>query len=851
MLILHSSTKISIKMRTLRTLLVTTLLAVSFSLAAHAGEWIRINQVGYLPDASKVAVYITNDLQPHELSSFTVIDAVSGETVYTSTLDDIRNTGATGELTSTYRLNFSDVSTEGVYILIAGGVRSPEIKIGTHVYDGSADFVLNYMRQQRCGWNPFMKDSCHVHDGYIRYHPTREGQHIDVRGGWHDASDCLQYTTTSANAIYQMMFAYQQNPEAFGDEYLADGTPGKNGIPDIIDEIYWGLEWLDRMNPEPGEFYNQIADDRDHVGMRFPAKDHADYGWGPNNGRPVYFITGQPQQRYKGLNATQGAASTVGKFASDFALGSQILAPFYPEFAAKIGAKAAGAYQMGIDKPGACQTASVVSPYIYEEDNWVDDMELGAVEMYHKTGDAKYLSQAVEYARREPVTPWMGADSARHYQWYPFMNMGHYHLVKDGNAKVSQEFIRNMRSGIARTFEKADGTPFLYGIPSIWCSNNLTTAMLTQCILYRQTTGDETYKEMEGALRDWLMGCNPWGVAMIVELPGAEVYPTQPHSFIPKFELGNTTGGLVDGPVYTTIFESLKGVNMEGGINYLDVQPGVMVYHDSLHDYSTNEPTMDGTASLTFPFSAYEKEGAMLRGRVENENGVVTRVNTNEKKVYLVFTAHFSTADNGRFENFDGVVPILNTLKAKGVKGSFFPTGECLRQSRYKSAVRRIIREGHYLSGHSDKHLQLCEGKKNLVTADSLIADIRNMEAEIGRFGLQKEQYSWIIPPYESCNGFSAYILKGLGYKLVTPTPGLVTSRDWMGVGAPLYTSAETMVQNIWDFDDRYGLNGAVILLHAMNYPDRTEEDRVYNHLDEIIDGLRERGYSFGSFKEL
>ena len=34
-----------------------------------------------------------------------------------------------------------------------------------------------------------------------------------------------------------------------------------------------------------------------------------------------------------------------------------------------------------------------------------------------------------------------------------------------------------------------------------------------------------------------------------------------------------------------------------------------MVYHDNTHDYSTNEPTMDGTASLTFPFSFYEMEG--------------------------------------------------------------------------------------------------------------------------------------------------------------------------------------------------------------------------------------------------
>ena len=50
-----------------------------------------------------------------------------------------------------------------------------------------------------------------------------------------------------------MMFAYQENPEAFGDAYNAAGLPEANGIPDIVDEIKWGLDWLNRMNPAPGE----------------------------------------------------------------------------------------------------------------------------------------------------------------------------------------------------------------------------------------------------------------------------------------------------------------------------------------------------------------------------------------------------------------------------------------------------------------------------------------------------------------------------------------------------------------------------------------------------------------------
>ena len=78
---------------------------------------------------------------------------------------------------------------------------------------------------------------------------------------------------------------------------------------------------------------------------------------------------------------------------------------------------------------------------------------------------------------------------------------------------------------------------------------------------------------------------------------------------------------------------------------------------------------------------------------VKDENGIVRRVNPAEKNVYLVFTAHYSENDNGYFENFDGIVPVLNTLKEKGVKGSFFPTGVCFAQPQYEEPIRRIIDE--------------------------------------------------------------------------------------------------------------------------------------------------------------
>ena len=212
----------------LKNLIASLTLALCAIFGAQAGEWIRINQLGYLPRATKVAVMLCSDSVP--VSSFDVVDAFTGKVVMSSA--SVHPMGPLGSMRATYRLNFSDLNAQGTYYLRVGQCKSPMFPVNGQVYKGTADFTLNYMRQQRCGWNPFLRDSCHQLDARIVYHPTKQGQHIDVRGGWHDAADLLQYTSTSANAIYQMLFAYQQNPSAFADNYQANGLPGSNGIPD-------------------------------------------------------------------------------------------------------------------------------------------------------------------------------------------------------------------------------------------------------------------------------------------------------------------------------------------------------------------------------------------------------------------------------------------------------------------------------------------------------------------------------------------------------------------------------------------------------------------------------------------
>jgi endoglucanase len=348
-----------------------------------SASWIRINLLGYKPDAVKVAVWCSKE--DNTIKEFQLVDAATKQVVFSGKAGNAF--GSYGPFKQSYRLNFTGYAKTGKYILSAGGAESPVFAIDEDVYKGSADFGLLYMRQQRSGYNPFLKDSCHTRDGYTMYGPMPDSTHIDVSGGWHDATDYLQYSMTSANAAYHLLAAYRDFPSVFPDKHLANGLPGTNQIADVFDEARWGLDWLLKMHPRPDWLFNQLADDRDHVGFRLPTGDKANYGRGSE--RPVYFVTGEPQGLNKYKNRTKGTSSTAGKFSSAFALGHQLFLEKDKAYAALLKDRAYSAYAFGLRKTGNTQTACYTAPYFYEEDNWVDDMELAAAQLYVLTKDPK------------------------------------------------------------------------------------------------------------------------------------------------------------------------------------------------------------------------------------------------------------------------------------------------------------------------------------------------------------------------------------------------------------------------------------------------------------------------------
>ena len=558
--------------------------------------FIRANQLGYRSSDGKIAIAFSSGPLP---DSFSLVDSRTGQIVFEDATSRI--TGRWGKFEQHADLDFSKFHSPGTYVVQMGNSKSLPFSVSDKVLAEIPDQLLEFMRQQRCGYNPWLDAVCHPYDGRTAYGPLTNGTYMNCSGGWHDAGDLLKYLITSANATAQMLLTYEleknNHTVRFADRVNALGQERPNGIPDILDEAKWGLDWMLKLHPVPDQLYHQVADDRDHEGWRLPQDEFVDYGWGRGKERVVYCADGQPQGLREYKSKATGVANLAGRYAAAMALAYQVWKndPDMKPFAEKCLRAGLEVYELGRAKEGFQQGNSYKAPYRYEESTWADDMEWGAAELYRVTRDKKFLLDGERYARLAANDTWMGKDQTAHYQYYPFINLGHFRLYAVADRKLKALLASYYREGIEQCITMARKNPYRIGVPFIWCSNNLTTALATQCLLYERMTGDARYRLFAANQRDWLLGRNPWGTTMFTEI--GQVFPKDPHLMANKLLHRTIRGGLVDGPVYERIFKSLKGVGISEPDPLAPFQGELAVYHDDIKDYSTNEPTMDGTAS--------------------------------------------------------------------------------------------------------------------------------------------------------------------------------------------------------------------------------------------------------------
>ncbi len=820
---------------------------------------IRLNQAGYQTNDTKIVLVFSKDPIKDD---FVVRRGNNGVEVMKGALKKVPAQSWGTAFEYFHEADITKITTPGSYVIEVGSPSAGSAKFTIGEYPAFQEDLLYFMRQQRCGYNPFLDMACHRNDGRSFYAPFPDETFVDASGGWHDAGDQLKYLITASNATARMMLAYELEKGKFGDTTDALGREGRpNGIPDVLDEAKWGLDWIHKLHPKADQLFHQVADDRDHRGFKMPNNDNADYGWGANSYRPVYFADGKPQGLSEFKSRSTGVANIAGRSAAALAMAYRIWRSELkdPLFAEKCLRAAETLYAMGKRQEGFQQGNSFGAPYRYNEDTWADDMEYAAAELYKATRKPGYLDDAKRYAKLAGTTSWMefetsdmGELMSRHYQMYPFTNVGHFALYPLVDKETQSELAGYYRNGIERIAVRGRTNNYGVGVPFLWCSNNLVVAYITQVYLYQRMTGDKQFHASMLEHRDWLLGRNPWGTSMFEGLPEGGEFPVDTHLPTTQLLKVQVRGGLVDGPIAASTYKGLIGLHLTQPDEFAEFQPQDVVYHDDVGDYSTNEPTMDGTADAILVMamfsSAPKSKPAPVRAkdpRFTYDEGAVTRGDKSQKRLALVFTGD---------EFAEGGQTIADTLAKHGLKGSFFLTGRFYRTRANRAIIERLQKEGHYMGAHSDAHLlyaDWADRNKLLVTRQQFESDLNDNYAAMRPFGIDRRKSVFFLPPYEWYNRSIADWTEAMGYRLINFTPGTSSNADYTTPKDKNYRSSQDILDRIKAYEDKdpNGLNGFILLTHIGAGPERT--DKFHDRLDELILWLKDRKYSIVRVDEL
>jgi len=194
-----------------------------------APDEIAYNHAGYTKGHPKVAFTSENIGQ-----KFVLKDNVSGKVVKEGEVSS-----QTTPVGSYQMMDFSDVNTEGVYVLEAGKLQTKPFTIGdfSDVFRSSIIKTINHFYTQRCGFAlPGIHDACH-----LDWMCEHEGKSVPIHGGWHDAGDLSQGLVNTSEAAYSMMMLAEKLKKT--DPALADR---------LLEEAEWGVSWMLRTRFDNG-----------------------------------------------------------------------------------------------------------------------------------------------------------------------------------------------------------------------------------------------------------------------------------------------------------------------------------------------------------------------------------------------------------------------------------------------------------------------------------------------------------------------------------------------------------------------------------------------------------------------
>ncbi|MFD1933182.1 MULTISPECIES: glycoside hydrolase family 9 protein [Nonomuraea] len=324
----------------------------------YLGSPVRVNQVGYLPDAPKRATIVSEvtEALPWRLLDSAGAEAAAGTTkVYG---DDLMS----GD--HVHLADFSQVREPGSYRLEVDGKRSVPFDIAPGLYGKLRKDSLAYFYHNRSG---IPIEAAHVGAAY-----ARPAGHLGVapnqgdgeqRGGWYDAGDHGKYVVNGALAAWELIDSYEQSRS------VSLSIPESGGeLPDILDEAKWELDFLLRMQQDDGMAHHKIHDVDGWTGMVAPHEDPRERRLFPPS-----------------TAATLNLAAVAARCA-------RVYRPFDAAYADRCLDAARLAWTAAMKNPAVlAPSTSPAGGGAYGDDVVSDEFSWAAAELYTATGSSAYL----------------------------------------------------------------------------------------------------------------------------------------------------------------------------------------------------------------------------------------------------------------------------------------------------------------------------------------------------------------------------------------------------------------------------------------------------------------------------
>lgn len=518
---------------------------------------VRVDQIGYLPADSKVAVFTGDAIG----DSFTVVNA-DGDVVLEGAMTEAKDNANTGEKEATG--DFSDVKDAGTYKVIgADGAESYEFVIGDDIYADAFNDTVKMLYMQRCGVElssdlagDFAHGVCHNTDAVI----FGTSDKIDVSGGWHDAGDYGRYVVSGAKAVADIMLAYESYPGAFGDEV---GIPESgNGIPDILDEAKYELDWLFKMqDAASGGVYHKVTC------TNFPG-------------------IVMPEEETEELVVTEISNCATGDFAAVMAMAARVYKDIDAAYADKclLAAKDAVAYlESNTDNGEGFKNPTEIVTGEYPDANDSDERLWAYAELFKTTGDNAYGEKATEFA-----------DASAGLGWADVGYYGAYAYVTASGADkaFAGEMKTYMENGCKSIADNADADAYGCSITGVfpWGSNMTIANNGMLLLMMDEINGNDTYKEIAKEQMHYLFGNNTTSYCFLTGY--GSLSPVGTHHRPSQFLKSTMPGMLVGGP----------NSNLEDPYaqNVLADAPAAKCYVDNEQSFSCNEVTVYWNSPLIY-----------------------------------------------------------------------------------------------------------------------------------------------------------------------------------------------------------------------------------------------------------